>query len=359
MRIGIIGTRGIPNKYGGFEQFAMYFAKFLLEEGHEVVVYNSSNHPYKESTWEGVEIVHCYDPENKIGTIGQFVYDFFSILNSRKQKFDVIFQLGYTSSSVWGFLFPKSAKLITNMDGLEWKRTKYSKRVQGFLKKAESWAVKQSDVLIADSIGIQDYLKKKYEAESHYIAYGAEKFSTPNEETLVPFELKKDDYNLVIARLEPENNVEIILKAHSNEHSPTLCVIGDYSNKFGAYLKNEYKRDNILFLGSLYDIDILNNIRYFSRLYFHGHSVGGTNPSLLEAMACNCSIIAHNNEFNKAVLEEDALYFDSSKQIENILINNLTKSNFLVKNERNLSKIETIFSFKSIHSQLNNLIEQP
>ena len=115
MKIGIIGTRGIPNHHGGFEQFAMFFAEYLANNGYDVVVYNSSNHPYQDKKWKNVTLKHCYDPEPKIGTAGQFIYDLFSILNSRKQNFDVIFQLGYTSSSIWGFLFPKKSKLITTI----------------------------------------------------------------------------------------------------------------------------------------------------------------------------------------------------------------------------------------------------
>ena len=108
MRIGIIGTRGIPNHYGGFEQFAEYLATDLVKKDCEVYVYNSSNHPYQEKTFKGVHIIHCNDPEEKMGTIGQFIYDMNCILDSRKRKLDIILQLGYTSSSIWSFLFPKN-----------------------------------------------------------------------------------------------------------------------------------------------------------------------------------------------------------------------------------------------------------
>ena len=157
MKIGILGTRGVPNHYGGFEQFAEFFSVFLAEKGHEVYVYNSHTHPYQEKEFKGVKLIHCHDPENKIGTIGQFIYDLNCILDARKKNFDIILQLGYTSSSVWFKLHPKNAVVITNMDGLEWKRTKYSKPVQQALKWAEKLAVKNSDFLIADSLGIQNY----------------------------------------------------------------------------------------------------------------------------------------------------------------------------------------------------------
>ena len=109
MRIAIIGTRGIPNNYGGFEQFAEYLSVGLVNQGHEVFVYNSHNHSYKEDNWKGVNIVHCFDPEYLIGSAGQFIYDLNCIINSRKQDFDIILQLGYTSSSIWNRIMPKKS----------------------------------------------------------------------------------------------------------------------------------------------------------------------------------------------------------------------------------------------------------
>jgi glycosyltransferase involved in cell wall biosynthesis len=357
MKIGIIGTRGIPNQYGGFEQFAMFFSQFLVEQNHEVVVYNSSNHDYTESKWNGVKIVSIYDPEKTIGSSGQFIYDFLSILNARKQNFDVVFQLGYTSSSIWGFLFPKKAKLITNMDGLEWKRSKYSSLVQKFLSKAEKWAVKQSDVLIADSKGIQDYLSKKYNVSSHFVPYGANLVTDFDQSILKKYGLKSKEYNIAIARMEPENNIDMILDGHARNTNTKLIFIGNTENKFGQSMKEKYKdHSNIEFLGAIYDQNILDNLRYFSQYYFHGHSVGGTNPSLLEAMACQCSIIAHKNQFNESVLGADGQFFYNSESIEKMLSNKVEFTQQQIDN--NSEKIKSIYSFENVHGLLQNLIVQ-
>lgn len=352
MNIAIIGTRGIPNHYGGFEQFAEYVSVGLVELGHQVTVYNSHNHPFKENNYKGVNLVHCYDPENRIGTAGQFIYDLNCILDTRKKNFDIILQLGYTSSSVWSRLFPKKSIVTTNMDGLEWKRTKYSKKVQRFLQFAEKLAVKHSDYLIADSIGIQNYLKEKYSKDSIYIPYGADIFKNPEKIYLEKYQVEDNHYNLLIARLEPENSIEIILDgvAQSTSTMPFL-VIGNHQTKFGDYLKEKYKEvKSIRFLGGIYDFTALNNLRYYSNIYFHGHTVGGTNPSLLEAMSSSCLICANNNIFNKAILNDDALYFATSVQIKNILDTNI-KSQHLDYITNNIQKIQSTYTWGNIINQ--------
>src|ERR1044071_3148961 len=166
MKIGILGTRGIPNAYGGFEQFAQYLSQGLVKRKHEVYVYNSSNHYYKEKTWNGVNIIHCKDLENKMGTAGQFIYDYNCFIDARKRNYDILLQLGYTSSSIWFRLWPKKSINVINMDGLEWKRSKYGKLTRKFLQAAERWAARKGDILIADSIGIQEYLQQKYKRSS-------------------------------------------------------------------------------------------------------------------------------------------------------------------------------------------------
>jgi glycosyltransferase involved in cell wall biosynthesis len=321
MKIAILGTRGIPNYYGGFEQFAEFFSVYLAERGHEVYVYNSHNHPYQEKTFNGVNIIHIHDPEYMMGTFGQFIYDYSAIINSRKGKFDIILQLGYTSSSIWFFLLPKKPLIISNMDGLEWKRSKYKAPVRQFLKFAERLAAISSDYLIADSLGIQKSLKKRYGKESEYIAYGAHPFNNPDESILAEYGVNKEGYNMIMARFEPENNIDMVLEGVvlSKDKTPIL-VVGKHDKKYGQYLKQKYAgHDHIRFIGGLYNLEHLNNLRYFSNIYFHGHSVGGTNPSLLEAMASKALIVAHNNDFNKGILKENAFYFSNASEVSILL----------------------------------------
>jgi glycosyltransferase involved in cell wall biosynthesis len=359
MKIGVLGTRGIPNHYGGFEQFTEFFATYAAGQGHEVYVYNSHSHPYQEKEFKGVHIVHRYDPENKIGTVGQFIYDLNCIIDAKKRNFDIILQLGYTSSSVWYSLHPKKAIVITNMDGLEWKRTKYSKKVQKALQIAERLAVKKSDFLIADSIGIQKYIKEKYQKESTYIAYGAHNFNNPNPEILKEYQVEKENFNMIMARFEPENNLDMVLEgvAMAEDKMPIL-VIGNHNTKYGTYLKNKFEAfSHIRFLGAVYNLDHLNNLRYYSNLYFHGHTVGGTNPSLLEAMASKALIAAHNNDFNKGVLKENAFYFSTAEEVKKIL-NEIKKSNNLQFVENNYDAIASAFNWEKINEQYLQLFRQ-
>jgi len=357
LKIAIIGTRGIPNNYGGFEQLAEYLSVGLCERGHEVSVYNSSNHLFKENNFKGVNIIHCFDAENKIGTAGQFIYDLNCILDSRNRNFDVILQLGYTSSSVWSFLFPRHSKIVTNMDGLEWKRSKYSRLVKMFLRHAEKWAINTSDSIVADSMGIQSYIKNYYQKNSVFIPYGATVFNTPDPKVIEKHELQKHNYFLLIARFEPENNIETIIKGYlkSSAKEP-LVLIGSAQNKFGRYIKSTYNNPRIKFLGTIYDIDQLNNLRHYCKLYFHGHSVGGTNPSLLEAMASKSLICAHKNEFNQAVLNNDAVYFLDEDDITSIIEVQLNIEQREKNISKNLKKIETIYTWKSVFDSYENLM---
>ena len=350
MKIAILGSRGIPNEYGGFEQFADVISRGLAKKGHDITVYCSANHSYKKSEYDGVKLVHCMDPENKIGTAGQFIYDLNCMLHARKQKFDIIYLLGYTSSSVWQRILKNKAVVVTNMDGLEWRRSKYSKIVQRFLKYAEKLAVKCSDYLVADSIGIQKYLLEKYQIKSEYYPYGCYKLDDPNISFIEKYELEPYSYDMLIARFEPENNIKMILKAYVKSKSKRkFILIGNYLHtEFGKQMYAEYsKYENISFLGTIYNQIELQNIRFYSNLYFHGHSVGGTNPSLLEAMGDSALIVYHNNEFNKVIVKSDGFPFSTVDELTSI-INKTEKKNNKDKIEANIKKIVEIYNWDII-----------
>jgi len=334
MKIAFISTRGIPNNYGGFEQFAEYISVGLAARGHEVVVYSPHFHPYKSDTYKGVQIKHIYSPELWMGnSVGSFFYDFACLKDALKNEhFDVIYEAGYTSIAP-AFIWFNVKKIkypifTTNMDGLEFKRTKFNKYVQKFIAWEERIAVKHSQYLVADNMGIHDYYKEQYGKESKFLAYGADIHDNHNEEYLKEFGLIANRYLLLVARLEPENNIEMAIQGYliskKNGILP-LIIVGKTNTPHAKYLVKKYGGEQSLkFVGGIYDFNKLDSIRHFSFAYFHGHSIGGTNPSLLEAMASSCFILAHDNVFNKTVLKENAVYYKSVEQVTG-LMNDLDK----------------------------------
>jgi glycosyltransferase involved in cell wall biosynthesis len=236
------------------------------------------------------------------------------------------------------------------MDGLEWKRQKYSRAVQWFLKYAEKLAVKSSHFHIADSIVIRDYLNQKYNIRAHYIPYGATLIRNEKEKVLIQFNLIKFEYYLLMARMEPENNIDMILQGFSSATSKRkFIVIGNHSNSYGRSLVKKYKQDErIMFIGALFDQDLVHTLRKNSLLYFHGHSVGGTNPSLLEAMASKTVIAAHLNPFNKSILKNNAFYFSSSAEVRTLVTQSISKKNSDQIIANNLNSIKEEFNWEII-----------
>ena len=360
MKIAFVSTRGIPNNYGGFEQFAEYISVGMAQRGHEVVVYSPKFHPYQESTYKGVRIKHIYSPETWMGSsVGSFFYDFASLRDAlKKEDFDIIYEAGYTSiipAYIW-FNVKKRKRPIftTNMDGLENKRSKFSPMVRRFLDWEEKMAVKYSHYLIADNMGIHDYYKEKYGKESKFLAYGADIHDDFKAEYLEEFGLKSEEYYILIARLEPENNIVMAIEGylHSKENGRRpLIVVGKTNTPHGKELVEKYGNErNVEFVGGIYDFKKLDSVRHFSTAYFHGHSVGGTNPSLLEAMAAGCFIFAHDNIFNRAVLKENAFYYPSADKVTEYLnrIDTIAEGSKIQYTARNIEVIRNEYSWESL-----------
>lgn len=361
MKIAITGSRGIPNNYGGFEQCAENLAVLLVEFGHHVTVYNPDYHEFDEPIYNGVNIVKQWNPEKKIGTFGNFIYDFKCMKHAIKNETDILLVLGYTTASIFfPILNKKKSILVTNMDGLEWKRDKWNAVVKKLALWFESLGAKYSDYLVSDNREIRNYILSTYKKDSTFIAYGATLFSSPNESILKDYNVTQGNYDMLIARLEKENNIETALDGvvKSNSKIPML-VIGNCKTPYGIELVEKYKSSkNILFLGGVYNQDHLNNLRWFARFYFHGHSVGGTNPSLLEAMASNAFILAHNNLFNRDVLESNAYYFGNGDEVAEILNDEANlKTNREKFIEANRNKINNEFNWKKIASEYEELFK--
>lgn len=359
MKIAFVSTRGIPNNYGGFEKFAEQLSVRLAARGHEVIVYSPHYHVYKSNEYKGVRIKHIYSPEPWMGSsIGSFFYDFLSLRDAlKREKPDIVYVAGYTSivpAYIWyNVRNIKSPVLMTNMDGLEYKRTKFNRWVRAFLSWEERMTVKYSRFLISDNTGIQDYYKSEYGRESTLLAYGADIPRTYDERYVSELGLKSNEYFLLVARMEPENNIAMAIEGYLASKwrcRKPLVVVGKPNTRYGKELIAKYGWEtSVRFTGGIYDTDCLNSLRHFSYTYFHGHSVGGTNPSLLEAMACGCFILSHDNVFNKSVLGENALYYANEQEIASML-DGMDKT--MAKKERfvirNLQTIRDRYSWEKL-----------
>jgi glycosyltransferase involved in cell wall biosynthesis len=293
-----------------------------------------------------------------MGTAGQFVYDLNCILHARKEDFDILLFMGYTSSSVWAPFFPKESLIVSNMDGLEWKRSKYSKPVQRFLKWAEKLAVRYSHFHIADSKAIQAYLDSSYGIGSRYIPYGAAEYEMADVSIVGRYGLGPGNYFMLMARMEPENHIQMVLDGfHQSNSNKKFLVVGNTGNGYGKKMVKRYASDErIRFAGAIFDQDVVHALRHHSLLYFHGHSVGGTNPSLLEAMSGRALVAAHRNEFNEAVLGSDAFYFSTAGDVMQLIATVRREDQEERMIEKNFKKIREQFNWPEVIRQYEEFL---
>ncbi len=359
MKIAITGTRGIPNRYGGFEQFAEYLSSGLARKGHTVWVYNPRYHEYREKTFDRVSIVRKWLPEKLLGPGANYIYDFLCLRDAVRKKADIVLECGYASASPsYPLLSFRRTKLVTHMDGMEWKRSKWNSTIQKWIRKAEKKAVRYSDALICDHPNIIRYYAEKYNIKPVLISYGAEIRELPDERALDPLGLKAGSYFFLVARLEQENNIQMIIEGFlAAEGEMPLVITGDYSRGNGQKIHARYSgRKNIVFLGSIFDQDLLFNLRHFSKALFHGHSVGGTNPSLLEAMAAGSPVIAHDNPYNREVLGDNGCFFNSAEAVRRILLEPVDPQGQFHKHRAgNMEKIRSDYRWEKVVDRYEEL----
>lgn len=320
-KLSIVGTVGIPSKYGGFETLTEYLTKHLNEQYDITVFCSSKSYETKLGIYNNCQLEYINLNANGAQSIP---YDIISLYKSLKFT-DTILVLGVSGCIVLPILklFSKKTKIVTNIDGLEWKREKWGKGAKSFLKFSEKLAVKYSDVVVSDNKVIQDYIKDEYKKESQLIAYGADHVQKKelSNEVLVKFPFLKEKYAFKVCRIEPENNVHLILEAMAQNDKLNLVIIGNWTNSdYGVNLKNKYSKfKNIYILDPIYDQNILDQIRSNCFVYLHGHSAGGTNPSLVEAMYLGLPIFAFNVKYNKETTKNKASYFSSVKELKEIV----------------------------------------
>lgn len=318
LRVAILGARGIPASYGGFETFAEQLATRLAARGHAVTVYAETSEPVPDSDYQGVRVRYRRRP--RWGAASVLAYDCACLWDARKD-YDLVYMLGY--GAAWACWWPRvfGVPVWINVDGLEWARSKWGRGARMYLRVMEWMATRAATRLIADADAIAQRFRQTYPrgAPSSFIAYGAELVQDADVDASVPagWGLQPQQYMLVVARPEPENHVLEIIQGYALHGGPwPLVVVGDVSG--GSAYQQRLKQlasDRVRFLGGIYDAGQLASLRVHAACYLHGHSVGGTNPSLLEALACGNWVIAHDNPFNREVARDAAAYFTTPEQL--------------------------------------------
>lgn len=315
-RCALIGTVGIPPIYGGFETLAEYLALFLNNELLLTVYCSRKRYNERPKERHGVKLKYIPIDANGISSV---FYDAVSILDA-SNKNDVLLLLGVSGAWILPVIkmFKRRIRIVTNIDGIEWKREKWSGISTKILKKLEEIAITQSDKIIVDNEGIAEYVRNNYRKDVTLIEYGADhvSYESISSELLGRFPFLSESYYCSIARIEPENKVHIILESFK-KNQRNLVFIGNWNaNDYARKLYNDYnKLSNIHLIGPIYDLVDLNAIRSNCVVYIHGHSAGGTNPSLVEAMYLGRSIIAYDVVYNRYTTENCASYFDSSEHL--------------------------------------------
>ncbi|MEW5846489.1 MAG: DUF1972 domain-containing protein [Bacteroidota bacterium] len=360
MKIAILGTRGIPNRYGGFERFAEEVAYEFSQLGHQVFVTCPSDRYLVDQFTQGVFTVHLKVPRVLLANLGTLYYDYISLKWAQKNSIDAIIECGHSFSPLLLFLSKTIRnKILTNPDGIEYKRRKWGYLAQIYLLFSEQLAFRYSAQIVIDNRALAEYYSSKYSRKLIYIPYGAHPLvNTPSKNSIVDI-VPKDNYYLLISRITPENNIETVLNyfAHSGK---TCLVVGDLASKYAKRIKRLYKGyNNITFLGAIYDQQLLNCLRYYCKAYIHGHSAGGTNPSLLEAMACGCFVIAHNNPFNRDILGVNGLYFSDENSFSECILRfeNLTELEIDRIKQQNILVIKQNFVWSKVAHDYIGVIE--
>lgn len=315
-KVAVIGTVGLPAKYGGFETLVEYITKEINQDFDITVYCSAKSYSEKLETYNNCKLKYINLEANGIQSI---VYDIRAVFHALKYA-DVYLILGVSGCIILPLikLFSKK-KIIVNIDGLEWKRQKWNGLAKRFLKFSEVCAVKYANIVIADNQVIKDYVASNYKKEAHLIAYGGDHCTsrTLSDQVLKEFPFLNSKYAFKVCRIEPENNIELILEGFSKINNLPLVIVGNWENSaFGKQMKSKYQdTKNVFLLEPIYDQNILNEIRSNCYVYIHGHMAGGTNPSLVEAMSLGLPILAFDVNYNRETTYNNALYFINAEHL--------------------------------------------
>ncbi len=318
-KVAVIGVVGLPAKYGGFETFVHFLTVHLANEFDLTVYCSGPEYHERPKTFLGARLLYLPFRANGIQSL---LFDSLSILHACFFS-DVLLILGAISGFLYPFARLLGKKVVLNPDGLDWQRSKWGPVTQRFLKFLERSSVRQADILICDNEGIGDYLRRVHGRESRLIEYGGDQISKPplTEAFRQCYPFVNNPYAFSVARIQPDNNIEMILDGFSKIPEHALIFVGNWaSSAYGRATKQKYSRfPNIHLLDAIYDPDILNSFRGYCAVYLHGHSAGGTNPSLVEAMCLGLPIASFDVTYNRATTEGKACYFKNADDLASLI----------------------------------------
>jgi glycosyltransferase involved in cell wall biosynthesis len=357
----ILGTRGIPAAHGGFETFAEKLALHLVSRGWRVVVYCQDEGTGKavEDTWQGIERVRI--PVASTGPKGTIVFDWLATVHAARHR-DLCLTLGYNTALFCAMLRFKGIPNLINMDGIEWSRAKWGPFAKAWFwinERAGCWL---GNHLVADHPQIEAHLQTRAAASKiTTIAYGAEAVTAAPVEALQALGLQPGRFLTLIARGEPENSIlEVVQGFSAQPRGHQLVVLGHYEegNAYHRTVKDAASAD-VKFVGAIYDKPLVQALRFHSAAYVHGHQVGGTNPSLVEALGAGNPVIAHDNRFNRWVAGDGASYFRCahtfSEQVGRLLANPLSLANLRIQGQQ---RFDAMFTWSRILNQYESLLER-
>ncbi|WP_334148370.1 glycosyltransferase [Microbacterium sp.] len=317
LTIAMVGTRGVPAAYGGFETAIEEVGRRLAERGHDVVVYTRGS-AHREKTYLGMRVVHLPAvPVKQIETLSHTGLSTLHLMFRRRP--DATFVFNAANSPFLPLLRLRRAPVALHMDGLEWRRSKWGPRGKAYYRWAEEFGVRTADALIADAPGIADYYRHQFDVPTEMIRYGAPILESVADGRIEELGLTPAGYHLVVARFEPENHVlEIVEGYRRSAATLPLVVVGSapYSSEYTQRIQQAAAGDErIRLVGGVYDQDLLDALYFHAFTYDHGHSVGGTNPSLLRALGASTAVIAFDVAFNREVLGDEGWFFSTPDDV--------------------------------------------
>ncbi|MBV5347438.1 DUF1972 domain-containing protein [bacterium] len=359
--IRILGTRGVPAAHGGFETFAEYLSLYLVARGWRVVVYcqDGGTSPVFEDTWQGIERVHI--PVAQDGPKGTILFDWQATAHAAKYK-DLCLTLGYNTAVFCALLRLKGIPNLINMDGIEWSRMKWGPVAKLWFWLNDWAGCWLGNHLVADHPQIKLHLQSRVAAAKiTAIPYGADAITAESVQPVqaLGFGLEPGRFWTVIARPEPENSLLEIVQGFSvRPRGMKLVVLGNYadSNAYHRAVRAAASAE-VLFVGAIYDKTVVQALRVHSAGYVHGHQVGGTNPSLVEALGAGNAVVAHDNRFNCWVAGKSAIYFSSADGFASCMDELIDKPDRLENlRQHALIRFQEAFTWPDVLAQYETLL---